>query len=282
MVVASGCVNETLKDTSTSAAALLKVNNKPDKFSLKKAQRQNQAAADFADSKEDVMEGDSFIIYVEAAKIADEASRPLIPLSSSSGVNSGILNAAAAAGAAAASQLQSSIGGLFSGMGTLSSSAVSSTGTFNVGGQTTPATSSGGGSTTSTPAPAPAAPAPAPDPDYQTLMSYYDNFQNYQTLVDPIISQATADPWSARDIVIDDQTLVSLLSSSHAIFDFIRLHPSVNGGDEVLASVGDTLLVINDLWGLGRNEAQTAYLMINIYYPNGGYVSHAQEGLSFL
>lgn len=281
-LIASGCVNEDLSANALSAAALLKTNDKPDNFSLKKAQRQNQAAADFADSKEDIMAGDSFLTYVEAAKIVDEASRPLTPVSGSS---AGMLDAVANA---AINQLQSSFTDLFSSIGTSNTSIDASSGSFNVGGgSTAPVTSSAGGSasggaTSSSPSSGSTTPTPAVDSDYQNLMNYFADFQNYQTVVDPIISQAGSNPWSARDLLIDDQTLVSLLLSSHTIFDFISSHPTVTDGDKVLASVGDTLASIYSLWGVGRYEAQSAYLMINLYYPVGGYVADAEAGLLLL
>ncbi len=282
--IISGCVNKNLSDASVSAASLLKIDKKPDTFSLKKARQQNQVAVDFADSKQDLMEGNSFLTYVEAAKIADEASRPLKPISNPADGNAGMPYVVANA---AAGQLQS---GLFNNAGSISAvnanSGLVTSGSSSNSASTLPVTSSDSsqsssdGTTSSTISENSS--VFAANSDDQALMEYFTDFQSYEQTAEPIMTQAIANPWSARDLVIDDQTLVSLLASSHSIFDFVRTHPSVTEGDAVLASVGDTLTVIYSLWGLGWNEAQTAYLMINIYYPNGSYVSHAQEGLSSL
>lgn len=293
-VLTSGCLREAYSGDVASSASLLKVKEKPDKFTFEKALDQNNKAFEFAFSDKDLMADDSFLTYIEAAKIAQEASLASEAWSSSSRASSSYDDAMAAVqdfnevAEPFFSSVGTSLGSLFSGFtttlssstsGSSSTSSSSASGTSGSSSGSSSGTSSSGGSGTSSSG---GATQTQTNTDYQSLMSLYAQFQVYQADANSIISQANTNPWSARDLVISDQTLVNLFSSSYAIFDFIKAHPTVSEGDKVLASVGDTLTSIYTLWGLGRYEAQTAYLMINYYYPAGSYVAHAEQQLSLL
>lgn len=269
----TGCFEEPLASKAADQD-LLKISEKPDRFTLEKALSQSETYVEFADSKDDLLAGDDFLTYIEAARSGQDAE---------------ISNAKLLAAQSGAAILENFAQSLATGLNTFFSAAITGlpnlntattagTATGTTGGTATGSTGSGG--TTGSPA-APAQPSQA-ETDRLALLTYYNQFLTYKAAADPAIDEVSASPWLARDVIISDQTLVSIMSSSYNCFNFIKSHPGVADGDMVLSSIGDTMTSIYLLWGLGRYEAQTSYLMINFYYPGGGYVSHAEQQLSLL
>lgn len=284
-VISSGCFQVSVNEKDITASSLTDPVKKKDKFTLDKALNQNANAFEYAVSNDDPFDNDAFLTYIESAKIAQELELSGGSKASPSSLDADLSQAAADFGSAVGTMLTS----IFN---PLTSLAVPTSGTSGTSGSTNSGTtgggssggSSGGGSGTSggSGSSGGSDTQTQSDKNYQTLMSYYAEFQTYQAKANSTINNYNTNPWSSRDNLISDDTMINLYVSSYRIFDFIKAHQGVKDGDMVLSSVGDTMVSIYLIWGVGHYEAQTAFLMVNLYYPNGSYVIHAEEQLLLL
>ena len=259
----SGCIAEVEDDGQVVSTSLVDPGTTKDTFTLSDATSRSAEAFEYAFSDGEPLDDDMFLTYIEAAKIAQELENY-----SAATIDQDLAQAAEEVGEALGSALKNifdPLASLFGGIVPSSNPATTDPGTS--GGTT-------GGQTTS--------PATTADKNSQALTALFNEYKVYDVVAQAAISEYNSDPWSSRDIRIPDDILVSLVAASHEIFDFVKSHPNVKDGDEVLSSVGDTMVTIYGIWGLGRYEAQTAFLMINLYYPNGSYVPHAEQQLLLL
>ena len=271
-LLATGCITETADDGEVTGSSLIDSGIKKDTFTLSNASSRSAEAFDYAFSDGEPLEDDMFLIYVEAAKIAQELEISSAKAETEASVDQELAQATEEIGDALGSALTSIFDPLASLFGDTGTSTDPGTSGGSTDGQGTDPGSGGTGTTTGAPS----------DKDSEALTALFNEYKVYDDKAQVIINEYNSDPWSSRDILISDDSLVNLFVASQDVFDFIKDHPDAKDGDMVLSTIGDTMVTIYEIWGLGKFEAQTAFLMINIYYPNGSYVTHAEQQLLLL